>query len=82
MYKLILLYIVNLYTMQKVKKRRRDPLARFKRTIICPIDGTRHIDKGIFAIKPHKKHLCVRKDRKTGKEIKHFFTVPHKSIGV
>ncbi len=68
--------------MAKKVKIKKDPLKKFKKTIICPIDGTKHIDKGRFGKNPHKKHLCVRKDPKTGKKIKHFFTVSAKSIGV
>ena len=64
------------------KKAKIDPLKKFKKIIICPKDGTKHIDKGRFAKNPHKKHLCVRKDPKTGKIVKHFFTVSTKSIGV
>ncbi len=69
--------------MQKVRHSRikKDPLKKYKRMIICPLDGTRHIDHGKFATKPHKKHLCVRKDE-DGKMVKHFFTVKTKSIGV
>lgn len=60
-------------------------MAITKRIIICPIDGTRHIDKGKFALKPHKRHLCVRRvKQKNGKfkTVKHFFTVKDASIGI
>ena len=58
---------------------------RSKRIIICPLDGTRHIDKGKFALKPHKSHLCTRRvKQKNGKFkiVKHFFTVKDASIGI
>ena len=51
-----------------------------KRIIICPLDGTRHIDKGKFAKTPHTRHLCKRKVR--GRVVKHFFTVKTPSIGI
>ena len=64
----------------KPKFLRKDLKLKFKKIIICTLDGTRHIDKGRFAKNPHKKHLCIRKEN--GKKIKHFFTVSSKSIGV
>ncbi len=60
--------------MAKKRKLTRQ-LSKFKKIIICPLDGTRHIDKGRFALTPHSKiihnlcDLCVRKDSKTGKII-------------
>lgn len=69
----------------KSKLSDKKSLFKFKRIIICPLDGTRHIDHGKFALKPHKRHLCIRKIRqKNGKIkiIKHFFYVNTKSIGV
>ena len=61
------------------------PNRKAKRIIICPLDGTRHIDKGRFALKPHKRHLCTRRvKQKNGKFkiVKHFFTVKDASIGI
>lgn len=67
---------------RKVKNAKKISIKKFQRVIICPFDGKRHIDKGKFALIPHKRHLCVITDPKTGKKIKHFFNVNIKSIGV
>ena len=70
--------------MSKLNSKKLD-LSKFQKTIFCPIDGTKHIDKGRFALKPHKRHLCTRRvKQKNGKFkiVKHFFTVNTKSIGV
>ena len=62
---------------------------KYGRVIYCP-HGERHIDKGRFAIKPHKRHLCIHKKRVwdknkkkyVTKKIKEFFTVKESSIGI
>ena len=67
---------------RKIKNLKKKTLDDYKHIIICPFDGERHIDTGKFAFTPHKRHLCVRTDSRTGKKVKHFFTVSKKSIGI
>lgn len=45
-----------------------------KMTIYCTYCGTKHIDEGPFAIKPHRRHLCMK--------CKKEFLVSEYSIGI
>ncbi len=48
---------------------------KFGMIIICP-HGERHIDKGIFALVPHTRHLCTHHGKKE------FFFMKKKGIGI
>jgi transposase-like protein len=42
--------------------------------IYCPYCGIQHIDKGWYAVKPHREHLCFSCRKK--------FLVPRPTIGI